>query len=81
MNHTIRAESCHWIIRLEQDHVIDIDSTLEATQVIDDNEIINAVQEAAENEEETEEDECPLVSDKTVLEASRIYWTYNNRMI
>ena len=50
------------------DH-IDIDSSLEATQVIDDNEIIDAVQDIVENEEEAE-DECPSVSRKI---ASKIY--------
>ena len=47
------------------DH-IDIDSSLEATQVIDDNEIIDAVHE---NEKEAE-DKCPSVSRKI---ASKIY--------
>jgi hypothetical protein len=42
---------------------------LEATQVIDDNEIIDAVQDIVENEEEAE-DECPSVSRKI---ASKIY--------
>jgi len=48
---------------------IDIDSTLEATQNIDDDEIIEAVQETTEDEEVTEEDKCPLVSDKIALES------------
>jgi len=43
---------------------------LEATQVIDDNEIIDAVQDIVENEEEAEEDKCPSVSHKI---ASKIY--------
>ena len=42
---------------------IDVDSTLEATQLINDDEIIKAIQETTENEE-AEEDNCPLVSDK-----------------
>ena len=44
---------------------IDVDSTLEATQIIDDDEIIKAIQETTENEE----DNCPLVSDKIALES------------
>ena len=47
------------------DH-IDID---EATQVIDGNEIIDAVQDIVENEEEAEEDKCPSVSHKIALES------------
>ena len=47
---------------------IDVDSTLEATQIIDDDEIIKAIQETTENEE-AEEDNCPLVSDKIALES------------
>ena len=41
---------------------------MEATQIIDDNEIIKAVQETTENEE-TEEDKRPSVSDKIALES------------
>src|SRR5438128_12484136 len=52
------------MIDLTATDYIDIDST----PVIDDNKIIKAVQEATENEEETEEDKCPLVSDKIALE-------------
>ena len=48
---------------------IDIDSRLEATQVIDDNEIIDTVQDIVENEEEVEEDKCPSVSHKIALES------------
>ena len=48
---------------------IDIDSSLEATQAIDDNEIIAAVQDTIENEEEAEEDKCPSVSHKIALES------------
>jgi len=47
---------------------IDVGSTLEATQIIDDDEIIKAIQETTENEE-AEEDNCPLVSDKIALES------------
>jgi len=47
---------------------IDVDSTLEATQLINDDEIIKAIQETTENEE-AEEDNCPLVSDKIALES------------
>ena len=47
---------------------IDVDSMLEATQIIDDDEIIKAIQETTENEE-AEEDNCPLVSDKIALES------------
>jgi hypothetical protein len=42
---------------------------LEVTQVIDDNESIDAVQDIVENEEEAE-DKCPSVSRKI---ASKIY--------
>ena len=42
---------------------------MEATQVIDDNEIIDAVQDIVENEEEAEEDKCPSVSHKIALES------------
>ena len=48
---------------------IDIDSSLEATQVIDDNEILDALQDTIENEEEAEEDKCPPVSHKIALES------------
>lgn len=48
---------------------IDIDSSLEATQVIDDNEILDAIQDTTENEEEAEEDKCPSVSHKIALES------------
>ena len=41
---------------------------MEATQVIDDNEIIDAVQDIVENEE-AEEDKCPSVSHKIALES------------
>ena len=48
---------------------IDVDSTLKATQIINGGKIIEAIQETTENEEEAEEDNCPLVSDKIALES------------
>ena len=46
---------------------------MEATQVIDDNEIIDAVQDIVENEEETEEDKCPSVSHKIASKFTELF--------
>ena len=53
------------IVDFDARDYIDIDSTLEATQIIDDNKIVNAVQETAKHEE-TEKGNGPI--DCTAIE-------------
>ena len=58
---------------------IEIDTNLETNEMLNDDEIIAAVQEAPENEEE--EDDMIPVSNKIALETSKIYLIICNKMM